>query len=145
MSNTTQKIDLMHVVLYAKYWYKRTDNVYDDLRLMMKLDGYYYLNSENDIFNKLLIFYSRLVGPIDLYQFIALVEQRIPFDEDYRVRMIKVILSELCFRNFTTLELPVYKRGILPFNTKPGETYKEMNDIAKANFLVGGGYVNKDL
>ena len=78
------KIDLMHVVLYAKYWYQRTDNVYDDLRLMMKLDGYYYLNYEKDIFNKLLIFYSRLVGPIDLHQFIVLVGQRIPFDEDYK-------------------------------------------------------------
>lgn len=145
MSNTIDEIDLVHVVLYTKYWYKRTNNIYEDLRLMLKLDDYPYLNSEKDIFNKLLIFYSRLVGPIDLHQFIVLVEQRIPFDEDYRIRIIKVILSELCFRNFTTLELPIYKKGILPFNIKPGMTYKEMNSVAKSKFLSMNGYVNKDL
>lgn len=139
------KIDLMHVVLYAKYWYQRTNNVYDDLRLMMRLDGYHYLTMDKDVFNKLLVFYSNLVGPVDLHQFICLVEWRIPFDEDYRVRMIKVILSELCFRNFPYLERPVYKKGILPFNRKPGMTYKEMNDIVKVKFQEIDAYVNKDL
>ena len=59
--------------------------------------------------------------------------------------MIKVILSELCFRNFPYLERPVYKKGILPFNRKPEMTYKEMNDIVKVKFQEIDAYVNKDL
>lgn len=34
------KFPLTNIVLYAKGWYKRTDNVFDDLKKILKLDGY---------------------------------------------------------------------------------------------------------
>ena len=35
-----EKFTLQHVVLYAKHWYERTDNVFNDLELCLNADGY---------------------------------------------------------------------------------------------------------
>lgn len=35
-----EKFSLRHVVLYAKGWYKRTDNIFNDLSKLLEMDGY---------------------------------------------------------------------------------------------------------
>lgn len=35
-----EKVRLSHVVLYAKGWYERTNNIFDDLKKMLELDEY---------------------------------------------------------------------------------------------------------
>lgn len=39
-SNMDQKFKLTNVVLYAKGWYKKTDNIWEDLRKILELDDY---------------------------------------------------------------------------------------------------------
>ena len=34
------KFTLLHTMLYAKDWYKRSDNIWEDLKVMLTLDGY---------------------------------------------------------------------------------------------------------
>lgn len=45
-----QKFKLTHVVLYAKGWYKRTDNIWDDLKKILELDDYSPFTN-NDVYN----------------------------------------------------------------------------------------------
>ena len=48
--NKNQKFPLSHFVLYAKGWYKQTDNVWDDLIEILKLDNYSPFDS-SDVYN----------------------------------------------------------------------------------------------
>ena len=52
---------LAHVVLYAKRWYKWSDNIYDDLCKMLELDGYsgYNKNEREGIARKLKYAYDK--------------------------------------------------------------------------------------
>lgn len=43
------KFKLSHLVLYAKGWYKRTDNVWEDLKKILELDNYTPF-SDNDVY-----------------------------------------------------------------------------------------------
>lgn len=45
-----KQFELGHVTLYAKGWYNRTENVFEDLKQMLKLDGYEYCNTNDLIF-----------------------------------------------------------------------------------------------
>jgi len=35
------EFNLKHVMLYAKHWYKRSDNIWDDLKKCLTADGFY--------------------------------------------------------------------------------------------------------
>ena len=49
------KTKLSHVTLYAKKWYKRSENIYDDLRKCLTADGYSgEIYSDTDVLMKLL-------------------------------------------------------------------------------------------
>ena len=48
-----EKFPLTHVVLYAKGWYKTTDNIWDDFKEILKLDNYTPFNN-NDVYSILL-------------------------------------------------------------------------------------------
>jgi hypothetical protein len=37
----TKKFNLPQVALYAKNWYKRSDNIWDDMKKLLTADGYY--------------------------------------------------------------------------------------------------------
>jgi hypothetical protein len=43
------KFDLMHVLLYARGFYKRSEDILYDLHLCLTEDGYEYLTSKEDI------------------------------------------------------------------------------------------------
>jgi hypothetical protein len=55
------KYQLSHVVLYAKGWYKTSDNVWNDLKEILKLDNYTPF-SKNDV-------YSIIVSSIEKVEF----------------------------------------------------------------------------
>lgn len=44
------KFKLSHVVLYSKGWYCKTDDIWEDLKHILKLDGYTPFN-KSDVFN----------------------------------------------------------------------------------------------
>lgn len=60
---TDKKIfPLSHVVLYAKGWYKRTDNVWDDLLEILKLDDYTPFD-RGDVYNIIVSRFSEFDHP----------------------------------------------------------------------------------
>jgi len=47
------KFDLKHITLYAKNWYKRSDNIIEDLCKCLQADGY-IINHKSEVFSMLL-------------------------------------------------------------------------------------------
>lgn len=51
-----KKFKLLHTILYAKDWYKRSNNIWDDLKIILTLDGYNgELMTKTDIVSIILI------------------------------------------------------------------------------------------
>ena len=140
--------DLPHVVLYAKGWYERTDDLYNDLRKMLSLDGYGDYKSENDIFEKMINSYSNYnewrrnngLQYKTIYDFInnashykSLYPNKEMADKCY---ILDSILGEymLTDPNEIIIVLPIYHKGLRDNRKKQGETYKEMNLSAQKIF-----------
>lgn len=104
------KISISHVVMYCKGWYKRSENVFDDLRKCLAFDGYSSeFFKDKDINRKLLSEVEKLQNPsITLYSF---------YDD---------VLEENCWRyGYYT------KENIKLFNFNKDYKYKEYDaDLA---------------
>jgi hypothetical protein len=53
--------NLSHVTLYSRGWYNRTDNVWEDLMEILKLDGYTPF-TYNDVYNILIGAFQKIEG-----------------------------------------------------------------------------------
>lgn len=54
----TKIFPLTHLVLYSKGWYKQTDNIWDDLKIILEMDGYTPF-SNGDVYNIILNNFDR--------------------------------------------------------------------------------------
>ena len=54
-----EKFELTHLVLYAKGWYYKTGDIWDDVKKIVELDGYSYF-SKKDAYHLILTKFSKL-------------------------------------------------------------------------------------
>lgn len=135
---------LKHVILYSKGWYKRTDNVWNDLKNILVLDGYTPVTN-SDIFKiiinnlpdnypsfdpKRLIF---AIDPYDCWKFGYVVKgdsffkgnESYAVEYDYCTSVIFYVLSELRFMErdwYDFLPKPIYSH----INKKPKDVKQSM-------------------
>ena len=144
MDYLKDKFPLSHVVLYAKGWYERTNDLYEDLKKMLHLDDYLSSN-KRDIMNVILLEFRRYndwrkENKLHYYEWEDII--LMSFDRsngtfkkmDYDKALLKEILQ--CFASFNQFVLPVphYEKGTCMPGVNSGTTYKEMNSIAMKAF-----------
>ena len=127
MSNN-KKFSLSHVALYAKRWYKRTNNVWGELKYFLELDGHTpYTN--DDIYRIILNRYNESIFNGDLYQFLSDTtpdncwkigyihkdsffnkENNYTNEYDHRIAILFKIISDLMFAEGDKIEIkrPIY-------------------------------------
>jgi hypothetical protein len=113
-------MQLKHVSLYAKGWYEKTDNVFEDLKKILTLDDYTpFVN--NDVFIILVHEYQRIKPHFDLATFISEIQPRKASWHGYNPKegewdlftaVVYYILSEFKFldREATGRAVPKYSK-----------------------------------
>lgn len=111
------KFDLTHVVLYAKGWYHKTDDIWRDLRFALTLDDYMSeFFSKKDIVRKLLIECSKLnSNAFSMAQIYCGIQK-----------------NQTHMKGYVHKESPVY---VLENNDKEPDEYDM--DIAIIKYLIG--------
>ena len=145
------------VVLYAKGWYKRTDNVFDDIKECLKEDNVYNTwdnMSPRDICAYMLRCLDKIYGYLDDNDkkngrwlcshaaFLDEIEHKMKFyGNTYEEAIVYTVLSILQGLSIDEIELkaPKYGKGRrrmggLFSNYPISMTYKEMNKIAQLTF-----------
>ena len=145
------------IVLYAKGWYQRTDNIFEDIKKCIEEDNYYNVwnkMSERDICSVMLKCLDNIYEYLDdndkkngrwLYKhsaFLDKIEHNMKFwGNTYEEAIVYTILSILGELSVDEIELkkPKYGKGRRRlggmFNDYPiSMTYKEMNKIAQKTF-----------
>lgn len=141
------KFRLCHVVLYAKGWYHKTDDIFRDLRFALNLDGYsgdhfsnddivYMLLSECDQIKKTSFKTSEIyfkIRPRETYLYGYIHNQSPDYfkrpteykDYDFNLAIIYYILSKLRFLNKSEWVIdvgPIYGKGLgKPYRIKKSE------------------------
>ena len=130
---------LNNVCLYAKMWYQHTNDLYGDLSLMLKMDGYPLAFRHLDIFNTILYRWEqwnmRREHPTLLSQLMEGIKDET--NTDIHEIILRQILSSLLFVDGKELGLkkPIYKKGLPKIGRyKFGMTYKQMNHFADKIF-----------
>lgn len=132
-----EEVNIPNVVLYSKDWYKKTYDIYNDLRKCLELDGYYKNTSDADIYHILLANFKKDYKKLNNYYTINILENIAKFvsirNTDIYTATILAILEAY---HYSTIKLPcpIYKKGIRDNDSKNGKTYKEMNNNAKSIF-----------
>lgn len=126
---------LSHVVLYAKGWYKRTDNVWDDLLKILELDNYSpfdrsdvyniivssfseFDHSESSLRNVLFTISENNCWKVGYYtkgnaEWSRRPKEELP-DYDMQTAVIYYILSTLRFIELTNWKIAVPKYKVYP-------------------------------
>ena len=145
------------IVLYAKGWYERTDNVFEDIKKCIKQDNHYNVwdgMSKRDICSLMLRCLDKIYSYLDeddkkcqrwLYShaaFLEKIEHNMNFyGNTYEEAIVYAVLSILAELTIDEIELkaPKYGKGYRRiggmFTDYPiSMTYKEMNKIAQKAF-----------
>lgn len=145
------------VVLYAKGWYQRTDNVFNDIKECIEEDNYYITwdkMSPKDICGHMLRCLDKIYDYLDdddkkngrwlcsHAAFLEKIEHNIKFyGNTYEEAIVYTVLSILAELNVDEIELkaPKYGKGRrrmggLFRNYPISMTYKEMNKLAQLSF-----------
>ena len=146
------------LVLYAKCWYERTDNIFDDVKKCIEHDNKYSTwdkMSQRDICRLMLICLEKLYSYLDENDkknncwlcshaaFLDALEHHMKFyGQTYEEAIVSIVLGILGTLSVDQIEIkkPVYKRGerrmgdMFKKSVSKSMTYKEMNRIASKMF-----------
>jgi hypothetical protein len=115
---------LTHVVLWLKGWYEHTDNKWNDLSLMLELDGFPGYKSKEDITRCLVYHYQEWCNTMnklniqkrDIYSLYVLCSS--PSSKgDFYDKILDGISSDWKFCKYMTMTRPVYTEKAFPNNT----------------------------
>lgn len=144
-----EKLKLKHTILYAKGWYIRSENIWNDLKNVFVADGYVCCSTQKDIFEIVLynldnIPYSSTSVLTDIiegispdtcfkssyfttdYYFSKREEKEKLPTYDFKTAILYYFLSKLRFLNSEFHEeLPTLDKKVLPVDNKKLKSWNE--------------------
>jgi hypothetical protein len=95
MEQTDNKFKLSHLTLYAKGWYKQTDDIWDDLTKILKLDDYTPF-SKQDVYSIILTNVSGFKQPwTSLYSVLKNIQSNVCWSYGYVTEDAPTILKSV--------------------------------------------------
>lgn len=146
---TKENVRLNNFILWCKGWYRPVYSgmdIYSQARLALKLDGYEFLRTNDEVINIINIFIDDMVEngifkPMRLhwlYSEILKFEQYGATRSDALLIALRDYFAYNIDRDMITLRPPVYNRSVFKLGfTAPknlGNTYKMQNDKANKFF-----------
>lgn len=130
LRDNSKLFPLSHLMLYTRGWYKQTEDLFEDLKLVLELDGYQPDTKQNIMFI-IVNCYGKYID-IDLVDFLNDIQEsqsfRIghytnnnsnpenPYNVEYDINtaIIRKILSDIRFMNTNTWNqcVPCYRKGL---------------------------------
>lgn len=145
--------NLNNFILYCKNWYLPVDlniSKFEFIKKILKLDGYEFIKSDEDMISIILINFSKFneqlilehKNYLDLYKLYCDVSRKFYFFDKKKKIQELVIDSIIEFIKYTKIDSinppkfskKLYKKGIKYSHSKNGMTYKYQNEYCKKYF-----------